>query len=362
MDSASSGYQPSEPAASMQTVSVGQRLSTRQINARAREFERQERVAQAQAKIAEENQNLENIVHFWKDLPNIPTEEEIQKARKKFPFQSFVEPPALPDWEAEQRATFAALVEKAHARVPYLLLPKFYARKKASAEFNDAWGVRETEIQESYASACEQYQTVLLAEQQSWDAREEERIAWLERLLSGDVDETHRTAEKTVSTASIPFALNCDLIMQECSWIGLNIDVPPAETTVPPTQKTVLQSGEVKVTARNETERNRLYDEIALGECLYLAALLFATLPLLQNVSLAACTNRPARSATDPEKPYILDWNLLRRNVAAFEKKSGDIFTFATNQGARFDLASNYLLRNLAPPLWLQEHKENLEM
>lgn len=269
---------------SLYVASNGRNLSLREFNARVREMERQERVEQAQAQIDEENSRLDRLVDFWRPLPVIPSVQEIQDARQKFLFQSRLIPPNEPDWEAEQRSALVALVEQTHHKWPYLLLPKFFARRQARKLFVECWPLREQQIQRHYTEAWDKYEQDLVREQQAWDEEEQHRVAWLERLLAGDLEEAHRTASEVVSALRFPFQTTCDVFLEDCTCVCLHVDLPEIEDTIPLTDKRVLNSGDTKEVGKDELQRNRLYGRLVFGEGIYLAATLFGYLPLLKVV------------------------------------------------------------------------------
>ncbi len=344
---------PASPP-SLSTASNGRSLSVREFNARVREMERQERVEQAQAQIAEDNDRLERLVNFWMPLPAIPSAQEIQAARQEFPFQSRLAPPNEPDWEGEQRAALVVLVEQAHHRWPYFLLPRFFARRQARKLFEVCWPSREQQVQQHYTEAWDKYEQDLSREQQAWGGEERHRIAWLERLLAGDVEEAHRTASEVVSALRFPFQTTCDVFLEDCTCICLHVDLPEIEDTIPLIDQRVLNSGDIKEVGKDELQRNRLYARLVFGEALYLAATIFGYLPLLKIIKVAAYTQRAARGAAEPIDTYVLDLAFEREAVVDFPANESDIFAFCAKQGGRFDLTSNFLLRRIEPPAWLR--------
>jgi hypothetical protein len=338
---------------SLYVASNGRNLSLREFNARVREMERQERVSQAQAQIDEDNSRLERIVNFWRPLPAIPSAQEIQDARQPFAFQSRLNPPNEPDWEAEQRLTLVALVEQTRRKWPYLLLPKFFSRREARKLFAICWPLREQQVQKNYTEAWDQYEQDLVREQQAWDEEEQHRLAWLERLLAGDLDETYRTATEVISALRFPFPTLCDVFIEDSSSICLHVDLPEIEDTIPLTHKRVLKSGDIREVGKNDLERNRHYSQLVFGEGIFLAATLFGYLPLLNKVKIAAYTQRASRGASEPIDTYVFDLVLERSAVADFRLNEEDLFSFCAKQGGRFDLTSSYLLRRIDPPVWL---------
>jgi hypothetical protein len=345
----------SAPASSpsLYVASNGRSLSLREFNARVREMERQERVEQAQAQVDEESDRLDRRVNFWRPLPAIPSTQEIQNARRKFPFQSRLKPPNAPDWDAEQRSALVALVEQAHRQWPYLLLPRFFARRKARKLFTECWPLREEQIQRLYTEAWDKYEQDLVREQDAWEIEEQHRVAWLERLLAGDMDEAHRTASEVVSALRFPFHTTCDVFLEDCTCVCLHVDLPEIEDTIPLTTKRVLNSGDMKEVGKDELSRNRLYGQLVFGEGIHLAATLFGYLPLLELVKVAGYTQRASRGATEPIDTYVFDLVFKRSAVEDFRVNEGDVFGFCTKQGGRFDLTSSFLLRRVEPPIWL---------
>lgn len=90
-----------------------------------------------------------------------------------------------------------------------------------------------------------------------------------------------------------------------------------------------------------------------MGLGLFLAAVLFAYIPLLVVVHVAGYTQRPKRRSTDPIDTYVFDLYFEREKVASFREDEEDLVAFLAKQGGRFMIQPDGSLASIAPPDWL---------
>jgi hypothetical protein len=162
--------------------SVERRLSTRQWGALQRRQEQEEKAKEAQQGIDDQWEQYQQMLHFWKPLPEIPSMENFLQAQTQRPFESTHQPPPEPVWPEEQIKCLNNLAESVKSQAPYRLLPALFAQTHAKTLFPAVWQERQPEIQQRYQESLADYKQQLKAAQAEWAARETERIACLQRL------------------------------------------------------------------------------------------------------------------------------------------------------------------------------------
>jgi hypothetical protein len=159
--------------------SVERRLSTRQWEAMQWRQEQEEKAKEAQQTIDDQWDQYQQMLHFWKPLPEIPSLEDFLQAQAQRPFESTQQPPAEPVWPEEETKCLNDLTESVKSQAPYRLLPALFAENHAKTLFPAVWQERQPEIQQRYQESLADYEQQLKAAQAEWEARETERIAWL---------------------------------------------------------------------------------------------------------------------------------------------------------------------------------------
>ena len=126
------------------------RLSQRQIEARIRDAELDEKVEHAKAALKHEEELYQQVVDFWKPLPEIASSEDWNNATESKPFEPNFSPPDEPDWTSCQAQMLKELTEK-HSNAGWRkFLPALVARAAARKEFPVAWPEREASVEADY--------------------------------------------------------------------------------------------------------------------------------------------------------------------------------------------------------------------
>ena len=333
---------------------VERRMSTRQFEAMQRRMDQEQQTKEAQQQIDDEWGRYQQMLQFWKPLPEIPSLENFIQAQTPRPFETTQPPPLEPVWPEEQTKCLNELTESVKSRGHHLV-PGFIASHEAEKEFPAVWQQREAEIQQRYEQSLADYEQQLKTAQAEWEAQETERIAWLKRLTSGDLDEIKHTLAEIFSGLSLPFksATQCGLFFDTPDLISVNLDLPEMEEVIPLTRKKLLKNGETREVARDKLERNRDYFDLVTGECTFIAAEIFSYLPLCKTIRLAAHTQRPKARENDPIDTYVLDLKFDREELKALDPQSTPIHSFLVHSGARFQLADDYELERIDAPSWL---------
>jgi len=332
---------------------TGRKLSQRQLDAKVRELERLEQVEKSQSQVTEEDDKYGKVLNHWKPLPIIPTEEEFHDALNKVDYEADFPPPAEPNWELHRVSLMSDLVSRFKQQWRYRFLPQYFARKRAEADFPALWSTRQAQFQEVYEAACRQHQARIERERNDWNQQEETRVISLQKLLAADLEEIHSVAGELIGNLDFPFDTNCDVFLQDAASIYLHVDLPEIEDVIPTKDRKVLKSGEIKEVRRTRRDQNEDYTHIVIGQCIYLAALLFSCLPTVETVDVAAYTQRTRRRESDSIDTYILDIPFKRDGVSEFGQKPERIAAFVARQGGRMDLRGDGSLGRIEPPSWL---------
>lgn len=239
------------PNAEIRDPRTNRKLSLRQIDARIKEMEVLERKEAALGRIEEETRKLNGLINFWRPLPEIESLEAVKATLRPYPFESQLVAPTGPDWLAEEREFLRALTDAQKEHWPFRFLPAFFARRSAGKKATALWPVEQKTIQQRHLAAVDQYQQQLVEEERAWTEQESVRVAWLSKLLNGDLDEIYSTATNTITGLNFPFDTSCDLFLQDAYEIFAHIDLPEIENVIPAKETTVLKSGDTKKVLRD---------------------------------------------------------------------------------------------------------------
>jgi hypothetical protein len=151
--------------------SVERRLSTRQWEALQRRQEHEEKAKEAQQTIDDQWEQYQQMLHFWKPLPEIPSLENFLQPQTQRPFESTQQPPPEPVWPEEVTKCLNDLTESVKTQEPYRLLPSLFAERHAKTLFPSVWQERQPEIQQRYQVSLADYEQQLKEAQAEWEAR-----------------------------------------------------------------------------------------------------------------------------------------------------------------------------------------------
>jgi hypothetical protein len=342
-----------DPRFKLMDPDTARRLTTAQLEARVQAAELKEKIQNLQLQLQSETEEYQHLLSFWEPLPEIASVEAWGNDQAKRPLESKLTPPFLPDMQVEQARLLDELTAKDAAGGLNKFLPEFVARNEARKEFQTAWPEREAQLQGEYNEQRRQYEQQLAAESAAWDEAEEKRIAWVKRLLAGDLEEIHHTVAEVLEGLPFPFKTHCDFFLKDELSVYLQADLPEMEDVIPETRKEILKSGETRDVRPEKAERNADYAHLVMGECLYLAAELFSYLPLAQVVQVAAYTQRPRVRESDPIDSYLLDVPFQREAVVAFRQEEQNLVSLIARQGGRMKLDDANGLERIEPPSWL---------
>jgi hypothetical protein len=103
-------------------------------------------------------EQYQQMLHFWKPLPEIPSLENFLQAQTHRPFESTRQPPPEPVWPEGRTKCLNDLTESVKSQAPYRLLPTLFAQNQAKTLFPAVWQEREPEIQQRYQESLADYE------------------------------------------------------------------------------------------------------------------------------------------------------------------------------------------------------------
>jgi len=335
--------------------SVERRLSNRQMEAQWRREEKEAKARAAQDLIDAEWCDYQQMLYFWEPLPEISNLDDFVQAQAKRPFETTLQAPVERDWTEEERKCLNQLTDSLRSQWPYKILPAFFSKKKAGSLLGALWPEQKAAIQKRYEDSVTEYETRLKTEQDEWDSKENERIAWLQRLTSGDMQEVKHTVNEIFTGLYLPFKSpsHCAVFFDTQDLMSMNLGLPAMEDIIPFTRKKLLKNGETRESPRDTAERNKDYFDVVTGESAFIAAETFSYLPLCKTIRIAGYTQRPRVKETDPIDTYIFDANYTRDELKGRNPDKTSMLSFLTHSGARFNVASDFKLARIDPPSWL---------
>ena len=204
-----------DPRFRLMDPQTGRRLTRQQLEARIKAADTEEKIHQVQAALQSEVDEYQHLINFWKPLPQIPSREDWAQAQEKKPFEPQISAPAEPDWVECQAKLLEELTEKHAAAGLGKLLPHFLSKQAAEKEFPTAWPEREAQLQNAHAQQVQEYEQRLAQESATWDQLETDRVAWIRRLLAGDLEEVHHTVAEALQGLRFPFKTHCDFFLKD---------------------------------------------------------------------------------------------------------------------------------------------------
>ncbi len=389
----------------------GRRLSASQLGAVHRELARRESHAAAQVEVDRFEEDLKQIVESWREEIAVPTPEEVQRATLVRPFVE-PEPPAAPNYSVaeqtvRQRVTLeiveshprsfqsrlawllvfsggasvlAALVlvlpladwglPSVIAWTGVLLVASFAAliaghsaegryrresEERAEAAHATAWPPERDRLRNEHADAVEAFRREVEVVRARWDSSEAERVAWVMRLVNGDIAAVEEAVTESLGDLDFPFESDCSVGIEDERVAFVNLDLPEIEDVIPETKHKVLKSGEIRDTKRKADERNSDYARLVCGLALAVAATAFAAAPTIQTVTVAAFTQRKRRGSNDAEDAYVYETRITRDTLMSLNTATIDSIAALSQCQTRLEWGTAFALKKIAAPSWASE-------
>lgn len=320
-------------------------------------------------------QQLDSMLRFWRDMPSVPSGEELARAAEPRPFE-FPEPePTLPDL-AEERLV---LEERLRAEVlpgregppPWVALllgllvalvawavlgfsyPNAWAVASAGAGLGLAafaaalgalrrtwrhlgerelrrrleaeWATRRERATAAWRFAWARWDLHRAQARVAWHGSEAERVARVRRLRGGDLEAVRGSLEATLADLDFPYEAACEVATDGDTAFVL-LDLPGIDSIVSPVRAEVdaeLAVTEVEVAP---AERDVVYDEHVAGVALLVARAAFAAAPTLRKVQLAGYRQGPMAGSAPVE--YVVETLVGRESLEALDPGAVDPASF----------------------------------
>jgi hypothetical protein len=396
---AGEGLEAALAAAASPAPGSARPLDTRQVELVRRLLASETRRRRAAADVAATMQQLDSMLQFWRDAPPVPDLAGLDAAELPRPFDFDELPPGTPSPE-EGRAELEARIRAELARrgaAPAAWVPGL-AGAGLGGVAAGIWGAtagagalpatlvalgsagalgvlvraaqrglrrrREERLvrirmdaewpaQEERASAAWRFERceweLRRAEARaSWRRSELERIARARRLRAGDADAARACLEATLADLDFPFDATCEVaIASDVAYLAVGL--PGLADVVPPVRVRVDDTLEVEEVPVSPSERDEAYAEFVAGVALLLGRSAFAAAPALRRALVAAWRPSPGSGAAE----YLLDVEVDRAAVAAFDPATVDPDAYLAILPGRFHQREDHRLSALPPPAWL---------
>jgi hypothetical protein len=398
----------------------GRKLSRQQLEAGYRLALREWR-QEAQAKVDTNESDLAERLNSWRDIPSLPSDADYQGARRIQPFRYEAPEPSLPNYQDARTAlegTISRTVNQEIRPTPkavsvliaivslvsgvllgvlgwqaeagsmsayalfilalglalgglgvsiMIYLTKSRARcKRVSIEVikrvDEQWPVKEQQLGSGYDADVASYSAERAESERSWQQQEHDRIAWASKLLDGDEATIQEAVCHTLADLDFPFETRAEFAIEDAHTGYLHLDLPELEDIVPRTRYRVLKAGRLKAEKRNESERNAEYSDVACGVGLMMASAVFAAAPTLQDVSIAAYTQRQQKGGAAGliGDDYVYFVTVPRIAFNDFDATSVDPTLFIEKLSGRLEHKANHVLKKLPEedlPGWVREFR-----
>jgi len=343
-------------------------------------------------------QQLDSMLHFWRDMPPLPSAAGLEDAEQARPFEFPERPPAAPDLERE-RALFERERLEASRRDPPVprgwtaaaaglavalalggallalgaalgvalaggvaaawaarrggaLAAARWARRRAIRQAQREWPAREERLCAAWRYAWAEWDLRRAQARVGWHGSELERIGRVRRLRAGEAASARRCLEATLADLDFPYAATCELATDgETAYLVL--DLPDVDAVVPTARAEVDEELALREVPLAPVERHEAYAEHVAGVALLVARAAFAAVPGLKRVQLAGCRQRAKGPSGKVE--YLVDVLVDRENAERLDPQRVDPGAYLAILPGRFEQGAGCQLAPLPPPPWLSE-------
>jgi len=347
-------------------------------------------------------QQLDSMLRFWRDMPPLPTSDELAEAERPRPFHFGERAPEPPDVERE-RSLFERGAREAARRaracpadgpaalagvgglvvaggallgagvapsiaVPVAILAgaaaawaaraaavraaRRWAERSAARRAAVEWAEREERLGAAWRYEWAEWDLRRAQARVGWHGAELERIGRVRRLRAGDPAAVRRCLEATLADLDFPYEAACE-VATDGETAFLVLDVPQVDSVVPAARAEVDEDLEVREVPLGEGERQAAYAEHVAGVALLVARATFAAAPGLRRVQLAGY-RQGAKAAQAPVE-YLVDVAFDRERVESLDPLAVDPEAHLALLPGRFARARTSELAPLPAPPWLSE-------
>lgn len=379
--------------------SSGRRLTLRQAEAAQRRFEAEARREAALAAADQDEAELEAVLDHWRDVPELPTPADLDDELRPQPFVAPREPPQAPtlpmatvapdDIRLEGSSflpiTGASLVAGATVfatavgafLAPPLALPVVFgagaglvvtalaaqgvARTQATAlaapglaalidapDVGQAWRAAQADhlrARQAWEDECDRAQD-------DFERDDRDRIHRARRVRQGDPVAVEEAVAWALAELSFPFDAQCRFEVPEPTQAYLLLDLPEIEDLLPETRTKVLKDGSSKEVKRPKAERLAGYARLVCGLAFQVARTVFAVAPKVQQVQIAAYTQRRQKRTGAIGDDFVYDVEIARYLSGTLDHAVMDPVSELERLPGRVKRSASGELGRIPPPDW----------
>lgn len=308
----------------------------------------------------EEQQRALALAELWRVLPDLPTNADYTAALVERPYRR-LGPELKPAWDEVFDAMVEDLAESLRSQGVFRFVPGFLRRSQARSRLSLRWPEYRDAREKEFA-AIEAAISAGTPGEAAWPTYESQRIAVLRRLIEGDVELIEREALRFLTSALTPFESQMHFLVRDARSACLSFSAPSLDRIITSATRDLLPGGEVRKVKRDKEELHRDFTVLVSGQALHFAAHLFAKLPTLERLSVAASTfgtsvsgkrGRARAESQDAAAYTIFEVELRRRDFEDPFLAPFDAMVFLSEHHARISPISSVALGRIDPPDWL---------
>ena len=332
--------------------STNRKYTTRQLEKekerRINEREKSELVEE----IADFNQTYQELLNHWKLLPRIPTLKEFQAYRKRVEFNAWPSPKD-PNYAQAKRELLAELALKKYQSFPYNMLPVSVSKRKARESLVQHWPEQANRIQEAYEKRIAEYNARMKGKKNHHEAKENERLRSLSKILSDDPQATTDLAIDVFQNIDWPFETEASLGTNDGAHLYINLDLPEQEDLIETIIPSLGRNLSIQEKAKPKRQQNEEYFQLVVGQAVFLSANEFAWNPTLQNVTVAGFTQRTRKNTKDPIDQHVYEITFSQDQIRSFNPSNRSLPSLLAKCGARIDINHNGAMKTIDRPSWI---------
>jgi hypothetical protein len=154
-----------------------------------------------------------------------------------------------------------------------------------------------------------------------------------------------------------PFEAIARVVVADSKTAYVLLDLPEIEDIMPETRTKVLKDGTTRDVKRPQAERLKSYANLVCGLAFLIARTAFCTGPTLNDVHIAAYTQRRQKRTGEVQDDFVYEVAISRGVSAALEHAKVDPVTEMLALKSRMKQSASGDLTKIAPPTWMDAGK-----
>lgn len=200
----------------------------------------------------------------------------------------------------------------------------------------------------AYSARKESHETRARAGEGPFREEDNKRIEFLRELLAGNPDVMETALQQVLEEREYPLETNVAFTIQDAETVVLDVDMPEVEH-VPTEKASRLASGKISIKKKPESEIRRDYATVVHGIALWLASVVFQTLPTLRTAYISGYTQRLSKKDGNIHNDYILSLRVGRKEFYAVNAAASDPIECATNFDLRRKMTKTFVFSEIQP-------------